>query len=441
MKNRTSRAQRHKTEAPVLSLIFPGAEKWELWQGPSADALSPVDSAEKPGDLARNRGEIFCFPGSMFSSLPLWNLVAEGILAREQAALNLEGRGLLGADPGSAVWAADVIRRQPAGSGEAERELSATVVLQTQLSPDWILEGIQRHEVSGRVLSAPGNNPSIVLRRELGRYVLDLYDQGRWLHSQTLLAREMGEGAVREIGLLLAQMENEGVFQGWTELVAVTPIPAAVAEMFPRLANVRPVQREGKTTFVLRAPAWDLLPKEVAERRQSKQRQKRIRTLVTWAVAADLALWGLALLFVIVPGLQLWRFEHDLAPLRPEYQRIFQTKKTWEELRSLTDPAGSALEVLHQVAGPLSGDKPKLAIKLTSFTYGPAELVVQGVTALGEQVIADYLSALSSSPALRDLYTWPSKAHVEGQGQSFLFTITASSTALQPEKKESQDSR
>ena len=441
MKNGTPRTQGKETEVPVLSLIFPGPEKWELWQGPSPEALAPASSAEKPGDLAKNRGEIFCFPGSAFSSLPLWNPVADGIPAREQAALNLEGRGLLGADPGSAVWAVDVIRRQPAGSGEGERELSASAVLHLQLSPDWILEGIRRHEIPGRVLPAPGTGPSVVLRRELGRYVLDLYDRGRWLHSQTLLAREMGEEAVREIGLLLSQMENEGVFQGCTEMVAATPVPAAVWEIFHRLANLRPAQGQGKPAFLLRDPAWDLLPKEVADRRQFQKTQKRIRTMVTWAVGADLALWGLALLFVIVPSLRLGWLEHGLAPLRPEYRRLFQTKKTWEELRSLTDPAGSALEVLHQVAAPLSGDRSKMAIKLTSFTYSPAELVVQGVTAQGEQVIADYLSALSSHPALRDLYAWPPKAHVEGQGQNFLFTITAPSTAPQPEKKEGTQSR
>jgi len=226
------------------------------------------------------------------------------------------------------------------------------------------------------------------------------------------------------------------VSRGLKEIVLKADIPSGVMEMFPRWAGLRPVREEGKPKFVLPAPAWDLLPHELAERRLSQVRQKKIRSLVTGAVVADLALWLVASLLVLFPGIQLWRLERELAPLRPEYRQISQTQQTWEQLRSLTDPAGSALEVLNQAAQPLLGDKPKIAIKFTAFAFGPAELTVQGVTAQGEQVIADYLAYLSANPAWQGLYEWPSKALVEGQGQSSVFTVTASSTAPQPEKKE-----
>jgi len=142
-----------------------------------------------------------------------------------------------------------------------------------------------------------------------------------------------------------------------------------------------------------------------------------------------------------VPGLQLWSLERALAPLRPEYRRIAQTKQVWEELRSLTDPTGSALEVLQQVSQPLLGEKPKHPIKLTTFFFGPAELTVKGVTSSGEQVIADYLSYLSKNPQLQGLYLWPAKAPGKGEGSGSSFTITAPSTAPQPEKKEGPNSR
>lgn len=433
--------KKHEKESAAFSLMFPGPERWELWQGASPDSLTPAGAAEKPGELPLAEGLIFCFPGSAFSSVPLWNDVAEGVSSREQAALNLEARGLLGADPESAVWALDVVRRKTADAGKGERELCASAVLQNQLSPDWILEGVRRHEVPGRILSAPGPGPCAALRRELGRWVLDLYDQGRWLHSQTLLAWELGEEAGREIRMLLVQMEQEGVSHGWKDLVVKAAVSPAAAESVARLTGLRVVPNAGPLHFVFPSAAWDLLPKEVAERRQNQSRKKRIRTWVTWAVTADLVLWGLALLFVMVPAWQLWSLEHGLAPLRPEYRRLVQTQRTWEELRSLTDPSGSALEVLNQATQPLLGEKPKLAIKLTSFSFGPAELVVQGVTGLGEQAIADYLNSLSANSALEGLYSWPSKAFAEGQGQNSVFTITASSTAPQPEKKEGANSR
>lgn len=441
MKNGISRAKKNEKEMAALSIIFPGSERWELWQGATWQSLAPVASAEKPGGLPPPAGAIFCFPGSVFSSLPLWNPVAEGVSPREQAGLNLEGRGLLGADPEAAVWALDSIRRQSFGPGEGERELSASAILQTQIPPDLILEEIRRHEIPGRLLPAPGSGPGVVLRKELGRWVLDLYDHGQWLHSQTLLARELGEEAAREIRLLLVQLEQEGVFHGCRELVAAIPVSRDVAETMARLMGLRWVQREKAQEFVMPSSPWDLLPNEVAQGRQTKLQQKRVRHAVTFFLAGDLALWAVAALFVLVPAIRLWHLEHALAPVRPEYQRLLQTKQTWEELRSLTDPTGSALEVLNQVAQPLLGDKPKMAVKFTAFSFGPAELVVQGVTGLGEQVIADYLLSLSSNPALQGLYVWPSTAFVEGQGQSSVFTITAPSTAPQPEKKEGTNPR
>jgi len=430
-----------KDETAAFSLIFPGPERWEFWHGSSPESLFPAGTAERPQELPMPEGVIFCFPGSAFSSLPLWNAVAEGVTSQEQAALNLEGRGLLGADPESAVWALDVVRRQGKEGGKEERELTASAVLRPHLSPDWILEGIRRHEVPGRLLPSPASGSGVVLRKELGRWVLDLYEESRWLHSQTLLAQELGEEAGREIRLLLAQMEQEGVSREWWELVLKAPVSSEVAATLARLTGLRIVQGEGSQKFKLPASPWDLLPREVAERRQTQSRQKRLRTLLTWGLAADLAVWVLASLFMLVPGLQLWSLERALAPLRPEYRRIAQTKQVWEELRSLTDPTGSALEVLQQVSQPLLGEKPKHPIKLTTFFFGPAELTVKGVTSSGEQVIADYLSYLTKNPQLQGLYFWPAKAPGKGEGSGSVFTITAPSTAPQPEKKEGPNSR
>ena len=441
MKNGISRGKKGEKEAAPFSLIFPGPERWEFWQGASPESLAPSGSADQPRDLPMPGGVILCFPGSVFCSLPLWNPVTEGVSARDQAALNLEERGLLGSDPESAVWAADSIRRQSLRAGEGERELSASAVLHTQIPPDLILEGIRHHEIPGRLLRPPGEGPGAVLRRELGRWVLDLYDRGKWLHSQTLLARELDDEAAREIRLLLAQMEQEQVCQGWRELVVRGAVSPDAAELMGQRTGLRLVRGEETRPFLLPSLPWDLLPREVADQRQAKQKQKRFRTLVAWALAVDLALWSLATLFVLVPGIQLWRLEQALSPLRPEYRRLAKTKLIWEELRSLTNPSGTALEVLHQVTQPLLGENPKLDIKLTVFSFGPDELQVEGVTGQNEQVIRDYLATVSANAALQGLYTWPSKAVVEPKGKRSGFTLTAPSTAPRPEKTENGNVR
>lgn len=437
MKNGQTSRKPTESESAGLAVVFPGAEQWELWQGASWGSLKRGPSAEQPAGLAGFQGAVFCFPSLAFFSLPFWTPVAEGVSSREQAALHLEGRGLLGADPATAVWAVETIRREPpVREGDAEgRELQAAVVLQPQLPADWVVEGVGRHEVSGRLFSAAGSSAA-VLRRELGRWVLDLYEEGHWLHSQILMAREPGEALAREIHLLLLQMEQEGIFRGWKELEIRSEVSPATAEVFQRVANLRLVARPENPAFSLPKVTWDLLPAEMAARRKSRAHQNKIRRWFAVALAADLAVWGLAGLCLLVPALQGWWLERNLAPLRPEYQKILQAQTTWGQLRSLTQPSASALEVLHGVSEPLLGSPPKMAVKLTAFNFSPAELVIEGITEEGEQVIADYLRFISQHPKLANLYTWPAKPEVSGQGQTSVFRIVAPSTAPQVEKRE-----
>lgn len=436
MKNGQATPKQTESEPAGLSLVFPGAEQWELWQGASWDSLKRGPSAEQPAGLPGLQGAVFCFPSSAFFSLPLWTPLAEGVSSREQAALNLEGRGLLGTDPATAVWAVETVRREaPGREGDAEgRELQAAVVLQPQLPADWVVEGVQRHEISGRLV-APAGLAAAVLRRELNRWVLDLYENGRWLHSQILMAREPGEALAQEIHLLLLQMEQEGISRGCKELEIRATVSPAMAEVFQRVANLRLVARPENPPFSLPRPAWDLLPAEEAERRNSRAHRNKVRRWVTLVLAADLAVWILAGLCLLVPALQGWWLERKLAPLRPEYQKILQAQTTWEQLRSLTQPSASALEVLHRVSEPLLGSPPKMAVKLTAFNFSPAELVIEGLTEEGEQVITDYLRSLSQHPQLANLYVWPAKPEVSGQGQTSVFRIVAPSTAPQAEKQ------
>lgn len=437
MNNGHAAGKTTESESTGLSLVFPGAEQWELWQGASWDSLKRGPSAEQPAGLPGLQSAVFCFPSLAFFSVPFWTPVAEGVSSREQAALHLEGRGLLGADPAAAVWAVDTVRQEASGrEGDAGgRELQAAVVLQPQLPVDWVMEGVQRHEVSGRLLPAPGPSAA-VLRRELGRWVLDLYENGRWLHSQILMARELGEMLAREIHLLLLQLEQEGISCGWKDLEIRSEVSPAMAEVFQRVANLRLVARPENPVFSLPRTGWDLLPAEMAERRKSRAHRNKIRRWIAVALAADLAVWSLAGLCLLVPAFRGWWLERNLSPLRPEYQKILQAQTTWGQLRSLTQPSASALEILHGVSEPLLGSPPKMAVKLTAFNFSPAELVIEGITEEGEQVIADYLRFISQHPKLANLYSWPAKPEVSGQGQTSVFRIVAPSTAPQAEKRE-----
>lgn len=438
MSKRKKSEDTHSTETSGCSLIFPGPERWELWRGTSWERLEKAGMADEPREFRNIQGAVFCFPTSAFASLPLWSPLVDGISSREQAALNLEVRGLLGSDPGAAVWAVDILKKQPlpGGSEKEFRELHALVVLQPHLPAPWMVEGIQRYEIAGRLQPAPGAGSTAMLRRELGRWVLDLYENGRWLHSQGLLALQCGEEAFREIQLLFDQFIQEEISPGWKEIVVNEPVPPGQADEFVKAMDLRLVCRPSGSTFVMPEPAWDLLPREVADSRMEKKRRQKIRKMATAVFAGDLVVWLGAILLATIPQIQIWNLEKSLAPLRPKYRKIFQTQKTWEELRSLTDPHAAAIEVLHAVSAPLLGVKPRMAIKLTEFVLNPAEVVVRGVTGENEQVVVDFLAYLSQNPRLSKLYHWPTKAQTEPQGKNWVFTITATSTAPQPEKKE-----
>lgn len=438
MKNGKHSRKPKGSSGQEISLIFPGAEGWELWRGPAWDHLALVQAADRPSALPESAPSVLCFPSPAFSSLPHWNAVMNGVSDREQSALNLEGHGLLGVDPASAVWAIDPIREEAKeGEGGKEiRELTAAAVLQPQLSPDWILEDVQRHEIPARLLVAPGSGTIAVLRRELGKWILDLYADGHWLHSQILMAGAVGEELAREISLLLLQLKQEGICGHCREMVTRQVLEGRELGVMEKVSGLRVVFKPEAPRFLLPKPAWDLLPGEVALRRKNREQRKKIKGILTWAVVADLVLWGVAGLFLLIPAIRVWHLEIALTPLRPEYRRIHGTQITWGQLRSLTDPAGSALEVLNQVAAPLMGSPPPVALKLVNFSFTPKELILSGITQEGEQVILDYLRGLAQNPKLAGLYDWPEKPQVEGQDQQSTFTIVAPSTAPPVEVEE-----
>ena len=214
MKGKVAKVKKGKGKAatgPVF--IFPGPEGWEAWSTTEdgAQCVGPMDTPKK---VEGGVGCVVCLPSRSFFSIPLWIPVEEGIAPRELAKIALESKNLLGTNPDAAVWAMEAIRTEPVpavGEGEpGSRQLEAVAVLTGALEEEWLLEEAGRHEIAGRVLPAPAGGASGVLRKELGRWVVDFYSGGKWLHTQPLLARELQKGVSAEIASLLAQMDAEG---------------------------------------------------------------------------------------------------------------------------------------------------------------------------------------------------------------------------------------
>jgi len=395
------------TTGPVF--IFPGPEGWEAWST-TEDGAQCVGPAESPRKLGEFSSPVVCFPSRSFFSMPLWIPVEEGIAPRELAKIALESKNLLGQNPDSAIWAMDPVRTEPVpavGDGEAgARQLEAVVVLVGSLEEDWLLEEAGRHEIAGRVLPAPGGGASAVLRRELGRWVVDFYSAGKWLHTQPLLAKELHGGAATEIASLLAQMDAEGTLGSLSLLVLRDESEASMGtkEFLGQLPC--PVRTEPRVPPRLPAGPWDLEPTVLVDRRLVKAQQGERKKIIRLGVAVYAVLFTAALAYVSIPLVRRYLIEQELAGIVGEAEKIRQAALSWREAGALVNPKMNALELLWQVSRPLIEKDPAEieGVRLTSFDYNTKRLLLQGEGKDLEQT-EKYFEWLKKEPMLA-AYDW-----------------------------------
>ena len=389
--------------------IFPGPEGWEAWST-TEDGMQCAGPMDAPKKLEGGVGCVVCLPSRSFFSIPLWIPVEEGIAPRELAKIALESKNLLGTNPDAAVWAMEPIRAEPVpavGEGEpGSRQLEAIAVLTGSLEEDWLLEEAGRHEIAGRVLPAPSGGASGVLRKELGRWVIDFYSGGKWLHSQPLLGRELQAGLATEIASLLAQMEAEGTLGPLSLLVLRDEgeLPAGGQVFLKQLPC--PVRTESRAAPRLPAAPWDLEPAVLAERRLAKAQMGERKKFIRLGIGIYAALLALALVYVFVPLVRRHLIEKELAGIEVESGKIRDAAMSWREAGALVNPKMNALELLWQVSRPLIEKDPGEidGVKLTTFDYNSKRLLLQGEGKDLEQT-EKYFEWLKKEPMLA-AYSW-----------------------------------
>jgi hypothetical protein len=410
MKGKVAKVKKGKGKAstgPVF--IFPGPEGWEAWST-TEDGAQCVGPAESPRKLGDFPSPVVCLPSRSFFSMPLWIPVEEGIAPRELAKIALESKNLLGQNPDSAIWAMDPIRTEPVpavGDGEAgARQLEAVVVLVGSLEEDWLLEEAGRHEIAGRVLPAPGGGASAVLRKELGRWVIDFYSAGKWLHTQPLLAKELHGGAATEVASLLAQMDAEETL-GPLSLLVLRDQGEASAGTREFMAQLPcPVRMEPRVAPRLPASPWDLEPTVLVDRRLVKAQQGERKKIMRLGIAVYAVLFTAALVYISIPLVRRYLIEQELAGIVVEAEKIRQAALSWREAGALVNPKMNALELLWQVSRPLIEKDPAEieGVRLTSFDYNTKRLLLQGEGKDLEQT-EKYFEWLKKEPMLA-AYEW-----------------------------------
>ena len=384
MKGKVTKVKKGKGKAatgPVF--IFPGPEGWEVWSTTEdgAQCVGPMDSPKKAeGGI----GCVLCLPSRSFFSIPLWIPVEEGIAPRELAKIALESKNLLGTNPDAAVWAMEAIRTEPVpavGDGEpGSRQLEAVAVLAGSFEEEWLLEEAGRHEIAGRVLPSPAGGVSGVLRKELGRWVVDFYSGGKWLHTQPLLAKELQSSVSAEIASLLAQMDAEGTLGPLSLFVLRDEgeLPSGGQDFLKQLPC--PVRTESRAAPRLPAAPWDLEPGVLAERRLAKAQMGERQKFIRMGIGLYVALIALAVVYISVPLVRRYLIQRELAGIGVESSEIRDAAMSWREAGALVNPKMNALELLWQVSRPLIEKDPGEidGVRLTTFDYNSKRLLLQG---------------------------------------------------------------
>jgi len=383
VKGKVAKVKKGKGKAatgPVF--IFPGPDGWEAWSTTEdgAQCVGPMDSPKK---VEGGVGCVVCLPSRSFFSIPLWIPVEEGIAPRDLAKIALESKNLLGTNPDAAVWAMEAIRTEPVpavGEEPGTRQLEAVAVLTGTLEEEWLLEEAGRHEIAGRVLPAPAGGASGVLRKELGRWVVDFYSGGKWLHTQPLLARELQRGVSAEIASLLAQMDAEGTLGPLSLFVLrdEEELPSGGQDFLKQLPC--PVRTESRASPRLPTAPWDLEPTVLAERRLAKAQMGERRKFIRMGIGLYAALMALALVYVSVPVVRRHLIQRELAGIVVESSKIRDAAMSWREAGALVNPKMNALELLWQVSRPLIEKDPGEidGVRLTTFDYNSKRLLLQG---------------------------------------------------------------
>ena len=383
-RNRAGQEEHGSEAAAGSGVLFPGPEGWEKWSGPSANPVC-LGPAEEPRRLKPGPGCSMALPSRSFFSVPLWVPLVEESPAREQTQIKLEMKGLLGASPETAVWNFEGIRREQipaAGEGEpVTRQLESTAVLSTPFPEEWLVEEATRHEPAGRMLPAPGAGSWGGLRRELGRWVADFYQGGKWLHTQPLLSPSLDGAAAVELSATVAQLEGEGILpptgrlEGWV----IREDGVTVAAEFGRALGL-PVQTENRVAPRLPAEGWDLPPPALTELRFHQKEARQRKKFLRLGLLAYAGVVFLGAVFFAWPVVSLSLAQAELRKIGASAEQIRATAVLWREAGFWLQPRLNALELLWQVSRPLVESDPPVVdgVRLTVFDLTPKRLRLEG---------------------------------------------------------------
>jgi len=332
------------------TLLIPGPEGWEIWQGTREQGFSRTlehGPAEAAGLDKIPKGRLIMgFPVREALAVPFKVQTEDEAMFADLATMHLEKIGVR-----PEVEAGRLTDVFPAGQDDGQSTL-LNVVLAAPEDGTMPPSAPSLFDVSPRFFPLPGN--AVTLWRELGRWVFAISSDGHLTYFQSLPGTNLGTDAVRDIRLALSQLSIQGVSLKmenatvWTTGQSSDPSDETVQALGKALDAE--IIAQPKPRPILPEKISQLVPADVrAEQRMKAEQQKR-----------NLLIAAVALIYLGLVGFFAWQYyqldfelkaqDKELAQINLRHGDIGLFNQDWDDLSSLVDDRHWPLNALKRSA-------------------------------------------------------------------------------------------
>jgi hypothetical protein len=376
------------------AVLLPGAteaEPWELWfmgktQVEYVQGLSlPAENRwRKTTTLALPIAQVFC--------LPLWLNETDPKQFPGMIPLQLEMRGLLPRNAGTAIFDWSIVSR------EGSRTLVIVGILPGFLPDEIEAETHGIFDLSVRYFPLAEN--ALTLWQERDRLVFAITRGPNLVYFHALTDSRISSRVLQDLNCVRATLAMQGVITSLERIIVwaeATPAERAALQEALQL----PVQPADKPNPQLPQASWKLVPASVSNvKKERETRRWQVRAgLIALAFYLVVVGWLLSRLFVEnvkVQELQRWQTDHATA-----LALVDDTRAAWNDLRPVVDEQSYPLELLLHASQAIPPDQLHLTLFESS---ADGHLLIKGE---GKDVAAafQFLDRLKRDPAFSS-YTW-----------------------------------
>jgi hypothetical protein len=345
-------------------LLIPAAVGWERWVGPEAGPLELEQVFENEGTLTREGlRHVLALPASSAWTLPAW-LKGESAYVRDMAQLHLERLGVRTAgaehDMSVAIIASDDLAHLTCIS--ALKDEPAPFDMSNKL-PDEVV-------TSARCYQMPED--SIVIWRELGKWVVAITSGAHVVYLSPLSAARLDSGALAELNNICLQLRFQRVL-GNIEQVVLWTEEGDVAQI-GKTTSIKTVRAERPAPLLPPRGQSRLVPADIVAARVKQAGSARTRMLALGAGAlVALAIAAIATLTVFASR-ERDQLLDRVAELTPRASKVEDHRKSWEEIASAVDPKRFPMGILLRCMEPESAQE----IALTHFECAGDRVMLRG---------------------------------------------------------------